>query len=156
MAAEVAVDGRALRPHVVQEVRGGEDARSRRPLQPGFIASPVNWAALHRGMELVVAEGTGAAARVPGVAVAGKTGTAQNPHGDDHALFVGVAPIDAPRLVVVVVVEASGHGGTYAAPVAQQVMEVFLKGKKKKTPEGDAAVPPGVEAAASGRDAEGD
>lgn len=102
--------------------------------------------------------GTGSRARVEGFAIGGKTGTAQNPHGDDHALFVGVAPIDAPRLVVVVVVEASGHGGTYAAPVAQQVMEVFLKGKKKKTPEGDAAAPAGAEAVASGSggDAGGD
>lgn len=88
------------------------------------------------------ADATGHRARVAGFAIGGKTGTSQNPHGEDHALFVGVAPIDDPRLVVVVVVEASGHGSTVAAPVAQAVMEAFLLPIVGPLAAGDASASP--------------
>jgi penicillin-binding protein 2 len=59
--------------------------------------------------------------------VAGKTGTAQNPHGDDHALFVCYAPADDPQIAIAVVVENSGHGGSVAAPIAGRVLrELYL------------------------------
>jgi penicillin-binding protein 2 len=78
-------------------------------------------------MELAVSAGTGGAARVPGVRVAGKTGTAQNPHGQDHALFVCYAPVDSPRLAVAIVVENAGHGGSIAAPRAGMMLRrLFL------------------------------
>ena len=78
-------------------------------------------------MERVVAAGTGGAARVPGVRVAGKTGTAQNPHGQDHALFVCYAPVDSPRVAVAIVVENAGHGGSIAAPRAGAMLKrLFL------------------------------
>jgi penicillin-binding protein 2 len=99
-------------------------------------------ALLRELLEAVVMDGggTGGRARVEGFAVGGKTGTAQNPHGEDHALFVGVAPIEAPRLVVAAILEESGHGGTMAAPVVQRVLEVFLKGRKREPrPEAPAA-----------------
>jgi cell division protein FtsI/penicillin-binding protein 2 len=60
------------------------------------------------------------------VRVAGKTGTAQNPHGEDHALFAGFAPAEAPRIAFVVVVEHGGHGGETAAPVAARIVETCL------------------------------
>jgi penicillin-binding protein 2 len=84
------------------------------------------WAALHQALELVVSAGTGTTARVPGVRVGGKTGTAQNPHGDDHALFVCYAPVDDPRIVLALVVENSGHGGSVAAPMAGRVLRRAL------------------------------
>ncbi|MFH1143554.1 MAG: penicillin-binding protein 2 [Candidatus Eisenbacteria bacterium] len=77
-------------------------------------------------MEEAVARGTGSRARVEGIRVGGKTGTAQNPHGGDHALFVGFAPVSAPRIVVVVVIERGGHGGVVAAPIAQRLIEALL------------------------------
>ena len=77
-------------------------------------------------MVAVVARGTGTAARLPGVSVAGKTGTATNPHGPSHAWFVAFAPADAPRVAVSVVIENVGYGGTYAAPVAREVLRVAL------------------------------
>jgi len=70
--------------------------------------------------------GTGTRARVPGVRVAGKTGTAQNPHGKDHAVFMCYAPADNPRIAIGVVVENAGHGGTYAAPVARRILAALL------------------------------
>ncbi len=77
-------------------------------------------------MEAVVAWGTGTQAQLPGVTVAGKTGTAENPHGQPHAWFVGFAPALAPRIVVAVVVENGGWGASVAAPIARDVMRAAL------------------------------
>jgi penicillin-binding protein 2 len=88
------------------------------------------WRLLREGMERAVnsASGTASLARVEGVKVAGKTGTAQNPHGKDHAWFVGFAPYDAPKIAICVLVENSGFGGTYAAPIAGRCIEQYLFG----------------------------
>lgn len=122
LAAEIGNGGKALRPHVVHSVRGAGEFRPEHPDQPGVTADPAVWDAVHRGMELVVESGTGTAARVPGVRVAGKTGTAQNPHGQDHALFVCYAPADRPTIALAFVIENSGHGGSVAAPMAGAVL----------------------------------
>ena len=127
LGAEAANGGRAIRPHIVATVAGVPGFHSQRPVQSGLEATSSAWAALHRGLQLVVESGTGTAARVPGLAVAGKTGTAQNPHGKDHALFVCSAPADDPTIVLAVVVENSGHGGSIAAPLAGEVLRrLFL------------------------------
>ena len=83
-----------------------------------------------RCLEGVVSKGTGTLARVPGIAVCGKTGTAQNPHGDDHSLFVGYAPADDPHILVCVVVENAGHGGSVAAPIAGKIMRYFIQSRE--------------------------
>jgi penicillin-binding protein 2 len=72
--------------------------------------------------------GTANASRsVPGMNVAGKTGTAQNPHGNDHALFVCFAPMEKPTLAMAIVAENSGHGSEWAAPVAGALFrQLFL------------------------------
>ena len=79
-------------------------------------------------MEGVVMEpgGTGGRSRVPDVRVGGKTGTAQNPHGDDHAVFVAFAPVEAPEIVVACVLEQRGHGGATAAPVVGEVLRAYF------------------------------
>ena len=58
----------------------------------------------------------------PCLHIAGKTGTAQNPRGADHAWFVGFAPLEAPKIAVAVVVEHGGHGGVTAAPIAESII----------------------------------
>lgn len=78
------------------------------------------------GMAQVVQHGTGAASQVPGIVMCGKTGTAQNPHGKDHALFIAFAPKDNPRIAIAVVVENAGFGATYAAPIASLMVEKYL------------------------------
>jgi penicillin-binding protein 2 len=124
--AEAAADGRALRPHLVERVRGDRAFHLQRPLQPG-IPGAAFWSTVREAMVQVVAAGTGTAARVPGIGVGGKTGTAQNPHGKDHALFVCYAPADAPTIALAVVVENAGHGGSVAAPRAGAVLRrMFL------------------------------
>ncbi|HEY6865860.1 MAG TPA: penicillin-binding protein 2 [Candidatus Eisenbacteria bacterium] len=126
LMAEVAEDGRPIRPHLVEAVRGVTEFHPDKPPQPGVDASPSVWRALQKGLEAVVATGTGTAARVPGVRVAGKTGTAQNPHGKDHALFACYAPVDSPSIALAFVVENSGHGGSIAAPLAARVLRRVL------------------------------
>jgi penicillin-binding protein 2 len=126
MLAETGNGGRGLRPHVVREVRGTE-YQSPPPGHARIEASPEDWRAVQEALERVVATGTGTAARVPGVRVAGKTGTAQNPHGQDHALFACYAPADDPRIALAFVIENAGHGGSEAAPRAGRVLRsIFL------------------------------
>ena len=85
------------------------------------------------GMHRVMKYGTGRWYPIEGVETAGKTGTAQNPHGRDHAIFIGFAPIEDPQIAVAVVVENAGFGATWACPVASMMMEQYLTGEVKRS-----------------------
>ncbi|MCZ2357362.1 MAG: penicillin-binding protein 2 [Bacteroidia bacterium] len=80
-------------------------------------------------MEQVVLAGTGYLARVDSISICGKTGTAQNPHGDDHSVFVAFAPKDKPKIAIAVIIENATWGGAWAAPIAGLMIEQYLKGK---------------------------
>ncbi|MGD8394543.1 MAG: penicillin-binding protein 2, partial [Candidatus Eiseniibacteriota bacterium] len=128
MMATLANRGRPVRPHLVRSVGG-----VRRPVEAPsrtVDADASTMSSILRALEGVIAHprGTGHRARVEGIRIAGKTGTAQNPHGEDHALFAGFAPCDAPRIAFAVVVENAGHGGEMAAPVAAAVVRACLAG----------------------------
>lgn len=86
---------------------------------------------VQEGMRGAVNEpgGTARRARIDGITVAGKTGTAQNPHGDDHSVFIAYAPYDNPKIAIAVFIENAGFGGTWAAPIASLMMEKYLKGE---------------------------
>lgn len=96
---------------------------------------PETWAVVREGMRRVVEEpgGTGGMARIKGISSAGKTGTAQNPHGPDHAWYVGFAPFEHPKIAIVVLVENAGFGGTAAAPIGGLCMEKYLFGRPVHT-----------------------
>ncbi|MEZ4999604.1 MAG: penicillin-binding transpeptidase domain-containing protein [Bacteroidales bacterium] len=84
-----------------------------------------------KGMKGVVGDVEGATARwvaIRDIEMAGKTGTAENPHGPDHSIFVAFAPADNPKIAIAVYVENSGFGATYAAPAASLMIEKYLKG----------------------------
>lgn len=85
------------------------------------------------GMHRVMQYGTGRWYPIEGVETAGKTGTAQNSHGKDHAIFIGFAPVEDPQIAVAVVVENAGFGATWACPVASMMMEQYLNGEVKRT-----------------------
>jgi penicillin-binding protein 2 len=70
--------------------------------------------------------GTAASAKITGITVCGKTGTAQNPHGKDHSVFIAFAPKDNPKIAIAVYVENAGYGGTWAAPIASLMIENYL------------------------------
>ena len=72
--------------------------------------------------------GTGGQARLKNVIVCGKTGTAQNPHGEDHSVFLSFAPMDNPKIAMIVYVENGGWGGSVAAPIAGLMIDKYLNG----------------------------
>lgn len=78
------------------------------------------------GMARVVNNGTARIAQIKDIQVCGKTGTAQNPHGDDHSVFIGFAPMYNPKIAIAVVVENGGFGARWAAPIASLMMEYYL------------------------------
>jgi len=132
-AMALANKGSYYQPHAVQAVK--DKVTEKRGVIPHDVRtielSSSTWDIVREGMRRVVQEpgGTGSMARVKGIEVAGKTGTSQNPHGPDHAWFVGFAPFDNPRIAVAVMVENVGFGGTKAAPIAGMCMEQFLYGR---------------------------
>jgi penicillin-binding protein A len=124
--ATIAHDGTTPRPYLVRRIAGSDRSVA---TSPETIAQPISADTAHEVRDLmiqVVKRGTGTSAQLPGVTVAGKTGTATNPHGRSHAWFVAFAPAEAPRVAVAVVVENVGYGGTYAAPIAREVLRVAL------------------------------
>jgi penicillin-binding protein 2 len=86
-----------------------------------------HFAPVIHGMEQVVESGTAAFARIPGIKMAGKTGTVQNPHGKNHSVFVAFAPSDNPKIAIAVVVENAGYGASWAAPIASFIVEKYLR-----------------------------
>ena len=138
MMSAVANGGVLWRPRLVQRVErvDGSLAYSSSSKMTGRVdLSPIVWAFLRHALSGVVNEGgTGGAARIPGVEVAGKTGTAQSVNksdaakGQDHAWFASFAPAQDPEVVVVVLVERGGKGGQVAAPIAHQIYQsIFLE-----------------------------
>ncbi len=90
------------------------------------------FAEVKEGMHRVMQYGTGRWYPIEGISQAGKTGTAQNPHGKDHAIFIGFAPVEDPQIAVAVVVENAGYGATWACPVASMMMEQYLTGQVQR------------------------
>jgi len=72
--------------------------------------------------------GTASRARIEGLDICGKTGTAQNPHGKDHAVFICFAPRENPKIAVAAYIENAGFGGTWAAPIASLLVEKYING----------------------------
>ena len=148
--ATIANGGTYYRPHAVKKVRDRNRNETRDIPVTGerLPISRASMSIIQRGMLRVVkGSGTGYAARVAGVRVAGKTGTAQNPPHADHAWFVGYAPFENPKIAVSVSFENGGFGGTAAAPVAAAIMRQYLFAKSH-TPDSrpdSAAVKPEIE-----------
>jgi len=132
-AMVLANKGRLFRPHAVAAMH---DKQSNKKVSVESEVREMNlsrktWDIVREGMRRVVMEpgGTAGLARVKEAVAAGKTGTAENPHGKDHSWFVGFAPFDNPRIAIAVLVENSGFGGSYAAPIAGMCMERYLNGR---------------------------
>ena len=96
-----------------------------------------------KGMAKAVESGTAGALKIEGIPYCAKTGTAQNPHGKDHSVFVCYAPKDNPKIAIGILIENAGFGSTWAGPIARLMMEKYLTGKitrpdlEKRMIEGD-------------------
>jgi cell division protein FtsI/penicillin-binding protein 2/cell division protein FtsW (lipid II flippase) len=128
LAATVANGGVAMEPMLTAQVRApdGHIVTSFKPRGSRQAIPPTLAMHVAQYMLGVVQSGTGAAAQIPGIPVAGKTGTAENPHGRTHAWFIGFAPVGRPTVAVAVVLENAGVGGEVAAPAARDVLQAAL------------------------------
>mgnify|MGYP000880109763 FL=1 len=128
LAAIFANKGWYYDPHVVRAIGDPDSVQARYRERHVVEAAPHWFDHIQEGMRRVVHEpgGTARSARIEGITVCGKTGTAENPHGQDHAVFICFAPMEDPKVAMAVYVENSGFGGTWAAPIASLLMEQYL------------------------------
>lgn len=127
LCATVANRGWFITPHVVKEIQDtvlpAEFREKRYPTINSSYYPPIA-----EGMRMAVTGGTCKAANLPDIEVAGKTGTAQNPHGMDHSAFMGFAPYNDPKIAVAVYVENAGYGAAFGVPIGSLVIEKYLNG----------------------------
>ncbi|MET3730966.1 peptidoglycan D,D-transpeptidase FtsI family protein [Moheibacter stercoris] len=124
--AAIANKGHFYTPHIVKEIDGqpNNDPRFRKPKKT--LVEPRHFVPILEGMEQVFTLGTARAFRTSAFTQAGKTGTAQNPHGQDHSLFTLIAPVEDPKIVVAVIVENGYWGARWAAPMSTLIAEKYL------------------------------
>ena len=130
-AAAIANRGTLFQPHIANGYRDaatGEYTSYEYDKQQLPI-SQSTFSLIHDGMIGVVERGTGTLAKVPGVTIAGKTGTAQNPHGKDHAWFIAFSPVEHPKIAMAILVENAGFGGAISAPIARELIRYYVKGE---------------------------
>jgi len=131
----IANGGYRLQPHVVSAIK--DQNGNFQYTNPVF--NKIDWIddddldIVKKGMRGVVSTGGGRYyANLPDIEIAGKTGTAQNPYGEDHGWFISFAPLDDPQIAVAVLVENSGYGSISAAPIASLIIEKYLTGELKR------------------------
>jgi penicillin-binding protein 2 len=129
MATIIANRGYYYIPHIVKEIDGKPTIDNRFKEKKLTDIKPEYYDIVRDGMELAVNGtngGTAHIAQLPNIIVCGKTGTAENPHGEDHSIFIAFAPKDTPQIAIAVYVENGGFGSTYAAPIASLLIEKYL------------------------------
>lgn len=127
--AAVANRGYYYTPHVVKAIGGGQEIDEKFRMRHEVGIPSEDFETIIDGLEGVIIRGTAVSAAIKDIIVCGKTGTAQNPHGKDHSVFIAFAPKDNPKIAIAVLVENAGYGATYAAPVASLMMEKYIKGE---------------------------
>lgn len=129
MTAAIANRGYYYTPHIVKSVGANHDIDSRFTTKHTIDIDAANFESIILGMEASVNRGTSTVAAMKDIIVCGKTGTAQNPHGKNHSVFIAFAPKDNPKIAIAVFVENAGFGATFAAPIASLMIEKYLKGE---------------------------
>jgi penicillin-binding protein 2 len=130
LAAIIANRGWYYTPHFVKSI-GSSGPLDQYKKKNYTLVDAANFDPIVEGMRRAVNEpgGTGGRAKLKDYVVCGKTGTAQNPQGEDHSVFISFAPMDKPRIAIAVYVENAGFGGTWAAPIASLMMEQYMNHK---------------------------
>ena len=129
-ASIIANRGYFIQPHLVKDIGGVAPLEFEKNYTR---VSPEHYETVVNAMETVVKAGTGIRANIPDIVVCGKTGTAENPHGEDHSAFIAFAPKDDPQIAIAVYVENAGQGGRAAAAIAGLMIELYLKGEIERT-----------------------
>lgn len=134
LGATIANRGHFITPHVVKEIQDNPLDSLYKTVRTTTIRKEY-YEDIVKGMRAAVTGSTGSGTcrmvgtLLPGVEACGKTGTAQNPHGKDHSVFMGFAPMNDPKIAIVVYVENGGWGATYGVPIGALMMDQYLHGK---------------------------
>ncbi len=128
LAAIIANKGHYYTPHVIKNIGNSKKPREEYTFFHKTLIDKKWFDIIIPGMYDVVNSpgGTARRARIKNINVCGKTGTVQNPHGEDHSGFIAYAPMENPQIAIAVYVENSGFGGTWAAPIASLIIEKYL------------------------------
>jgi len=132
----IANHGFYYKPHLVKAIGARNVIKKEYTLRNYVGIDSQYFEPVINGMQAVVDHGTAINSKIPGIIMCGKTGTAQNPHGENHSVFVAYAPRDNPKIAIAVVVENSGEGAHWAAPIASFIVEKYLKGSISKRESG--------------------
>ena len=128
MTAAIANRGFYYTPHIVKSIEN--DTMPSRFLEPkNTLIDSSHFSLVIKGMQEVVENeelGTSTAAKINNIVVCGKTGTAENPHGEDHSIFIAFAPKEKPQIAIAVYVENGGWGSTWAVPIGSLLLEEYL------------------------------
>lgn len=127
LAATIANKGYYYIPHILKGVQGGEIDEKYRTKHRTNVDSKY-FDVVQEGMLGAVQAGTARIGIIDSIQFCGKTGTAQNPHGKDHSIFMAFAPMDNPKIAIAVYIENGGFGATWAVPIASLIIEKYLKG----------------------------
>ncbi len=128
LAAIIANKGYYYKPHMIKKIDNDIPHELEIYYQKNYtMIDSVHFDPIIEAMQGVVENGTAARARTKDIVVCGKTGTAENPHGEDHSCFIAFAPRDNPQIAIAVYVENAGYGGTWAAPISSLMIEKYLK-----------------------------
>ena len=123
----IANKGYFYTPHLIKKIENDSSNHLDDAVKIHRINAPYSvFMSVHEGLRRVVESGTARASQIPGIALCGKTGTAQNPHGDNHSLFAGYGPAENPKIAIAVIVENAGGGAKYAAPIVSLLVEKFM------------------------------
>jgi len=129
MTAAIANRGYYFTPHVVKSIGADRFIDNRFITKHQISIDSANFEFIVQGMEASVNSGTSTIAALKDIIVCGKTGTAQNPHGKNHSVFIAFAPKDNPKIAIAVYVENAGFGATFAAPIASLMIEKYIRGE---------------------------
>jgi penicillin-binding protein 2 len=128
VAAIMANRGYYYTPHIIKKMEDGKLIDEKFRIKHKTTVEEAYFNTVVDAMEKVVSAGTARRAFIKDIAVCGKTGTAQNPHGEDHSVFIAFAPRNNPKIAIAVYVENAGFGGTWAAPIASLMIEKYIRG----------------------------
>ena len=126
--AAIANRGYYLKPHLIKGI-GDKKVVKKEYLEKNYVGIDEKYfQPVIEGMRDAVNSpwGTAKESRIPNILMCGKTGTVQNPHGKNHSVFIGFAPMDNPKIAIAVIVENGGFGGSYAAPISSFIVEKYL------------------------------
>jgi len=126
ISSSIANMGYYYTPHVISKIDGEAEIPKEYRTKIETRVEERHFEPVIQGMKAVTRSGTAASVAIQGIDIAGKTGTVQNPHGKNHSAYIAFAPADDPSIAIAVVVEESGYGATWAAPISHLMIEKYL------------------------------